>query len=73
VKEEQPDGRPRLVLLVDPAPGSLLAALVRIGDPERVAQLQWRRAGWLEARRERPNHTRAGKILHLHQRADLPR
>jgi len=82
VEEEGVDGQPRLTLLADPRLGPLdegdlaeafLGAIARIGDSERVAQLQWRRAGWLEVRRERPNPTQAGKVLHLHSRRGLPR
>jgi hypothetical protein len=81
VEEESVDGQPRLTLLVDPRLGPLderevadafLTAIAEIGDAERVAQLQWRAAGWLGVRRERPNLTAAGKILHLHHRRNLP-
>jgi hypothetical protein len=81
VEEEGPDGQPRLTLLVDPRLGALdergladafLQALAGIGDAERVAQLQWREAGWLGVRRARPQLTAAGKILHLHHRRGLP-
>lgn len=77
LEEEGPDGQPRLSLLVNPAVGPLdagevadafLGELARLGDGEQIAQLQWRRAGWLEVRRERPNVTETGKILHLHSR-----
>jgi hypothetical protein len=81
VEEEGPDGQPRLTLLVDPRLGAVdergladafLQALAGIGDAERVAQLQWREAGWLGVRRARPQLTAAGKILHLHHRRGLP-
>jgi hypothetical protein len=77
LEEEDSDGQPHLTLLVDPALGPLderqvveafLGAIARIGDAERVAQLQWRQAGWLGVRRDRPRLTDAGKILHLHHR-----
>jgi hypothetical protein len=74
VEEEEPDGQPRLALVIDPGLGPLdvrevtdtfLAALGRIGDAEQVAQFHWRQGGWLEVRRERPRATAAGKILHV--------
>jgi hypothetical protein len=77
LEDEDEDGQPRLTLLVSPTLGSLderdvvetfLGAIGRIGDAERVAQLQWRRAGWLGVRRAQPQLTAAGKILHLHHR-----
>jgi hypothetical protein len=77
LEEEDAEGQPRVTLLVDPRLGALdehavaetfFTALAGIGDAERVAQLQWRQAGWLGVRRERPNLTGAGKILHLHHR-----
>jgi hypothetical protein len=81
LEEEGADGQPRLSLLVNPAIGpvetrevadAFLGELARLGDGEHIAQLQWRRAGWLEVRRERPKVTETGKILHLHARRAGP-
>jgi hypothetical protein len=76
VEEEDEDGLPRLRLLVHPAIGPLdaealadtfLAAIGGGSGVERVMELQWRQAGFLQVERRAPLVTAAGKVLHLHR------
>jgi hypothetical protein len=78
VEDETEDGRPHLRLLVDPVVGLLdseavadafLTALGGGSGVERVMELHWRQARFLEVDRRPPHVTAAGKVLHLHRSA----
>jgi hypothetical protein len=74
IEEQTEEGRPRLLLLISPEVGRLDEAQVleyfyesigRGSGAERVMSLQWRSAGLISVRRQRPRATQTGKILHL--------
>jgi hypothetical protein len=76
VEDAGPDGRSRLLLLVDPAAGAVDAAAVarafldgiaQISEAQRVMALVWRQAGLLRVERRPPYRTPSGKILHVHR------
>ena len=76
VEEEDPNGRPRLRLLVHPAVGEVdpaavantfLAALGAGSGAARVMELLWRGAGLLRVERHPPLVAASGKVLHIHQ------
>jgi hypothetical protein len=78
LEEEDPDGRPRLRLLVEPELGPLdagivldafLAGLGGGSGVERVMELQWRQAGLVVVERRTPLTTASGKLQHLHRGA----
>ena len=75
LEEEADDGRPRLRLLVHPRVGPLdprgvaeafLAGIGGGSGAERVMELQWRQADFLQVERRPPHATETGKIRHLH-------
>ena len=74
VEDEQPDGRPRLRLLVHPAVGPIdpvvvretfLGALGAMSETHRSMAGTWRKAGLVEIERRPPVTETIGKILHL--------
>ncbi len=77
VEDEEPDGRPRLTLLVHPRVGPLdhravvdefLAALGTPGGSAGIMTQVWRDAGIVAVERRAALPTTSGKILHLHHR-----
>jgi hypothetical protein len=81
LEEEAEDGRPVIRLLVHPRLGALdgdavadtfLAAIGGGSGAERVMELQWRQAGWLNIERRAPLTTASSKVLHLHRETNLP-
>jgi len=74
VEEESDEGAPRLNLHVSPEVGPVderevvrcfLEAVGRGSGAERVMSLQWKSAGIVTVKRERPRPSQTGKILHL--------
>jgi hypothetical protein len=74
LEEESEEGNPRLILLISPEVGPLedqevlryfYQAIGRGSGAERVMSFQWRSAGFISIRRQRPRTTQTGKILHL--------
>ncbi|MSQ24419.1 MAG: hypothetical protein EXR58_07720 [Chloroflexi bacterium] len=74
VEQEGEGGTPQLRLLVHPRLGSMdedavantfLTAIGRGAAAERVAELMWREAGFLQVQRLPPISTSSGKILHI--------
>jgi hypothetical protein len=74
IEEEQPNGLPRLRLLVHPRVGPLdedevgrtfLDAIGHGSGAERVMGTLWREAGLLRVERHEPQANYAGKVLHL--------
>jgi len=74
VEEETEEGTPQILLLISPEVGQLdtqevlrcfYQAIGQGSGAERVMSLQWKSAGFISIRRQRPRTTQTGKILHL--------
>jgi hypothetical protein len=76
VEDEDPAGRPELILRVDPRVGPLdparvvqafLDAVGAGGPTARIGGQTWQDAGIVRVERREPERTRGGKVVHLHR------